>query len=572
MPGVTSRASVAVDTPVISDPPASARPGTADERGPSAAGDPPGASGLPATDDSRSPDIALRRICRKRDFPAMSAAISAINRVAAADDSHIQNLSNVILKDFALTNTILRVANSALYRRCGGGLISTISRAIVVLGFDEVRRIALSLTLFEHLRNKEHADVLLEDFLFATMSGVIGRNFAVPFAVQAQERSFICALLHSLGRLLTHYYLPEDTRAIARLAAREQCHEDAAVLRTLRISYQDLGLCIASDWGFPNSILHSMKRVPPGRIALAHSDDERLRLLSGFANETCAALRDFPPDTRDRELRRIRSRYGDNLPLGDPEADRRLRECIDELAQLVRALGINPARTRLGRNLLANGRVVPVAPEATGAGIASAADTVDAMSLPGPATADGDTATAAATGVDAQAVLAAGIQDISHALAESDTGSDVLQIILETLYRALGFKRVLLCLRNGATGIMAAHAGFGAQVEESVERFRFPLGGRNDIFNVILASDRNVLIRDVQDPRIVPLVPDWFRLRFPVQSFIVFPLRIRGTPVAMIYADKDYADSIDISERDMPLIRTLCNQAVLAIRLRADHR
>lgn len=524
-----------------------------------------------APDDAGSPDLALRRICRKSDFPAMSAAISAINRVAVADDSHVQNLSNVILRDFALTNTILRVANSALYRRCGGGLVSTISRAIVVLGFDEVRRIALSLTLFEHLRNKEHADGLLDDFVFATLSGVIGRQFSEAFSLPAPERSFICALLHSLGRLLTHYYLPEETRAIARQISQEQCPEDLAVQRTLHISYQDLGICIASDWGFPDTILHSMKGLPPGRIAAAHGEAERLRVLSVFANEVCAALRDTAAESRSRELRRIRARYQDNLSLGDEATERLIRECIDEIAQLMRVLDISPARTELGRRLLL-GR----GSSASAADSPTIIDTSDAATDRALATADlallGDDPHRAVTGRNSQAILASGIQDISQALAESDTGGDVLQIILETMYRAVGFKRVLLCLRNGATGMMCARSGFGAYMEESVERFRFPLGGRNDIFNAILASDKNVLIRDVQDPRIAPLIPEWFRLRFPVQTFIVFPLRIKGVAVAMIYADQDYADSIDISEQDMPLMRTLCNQAVLAIRLRADHR
>ena len=516
------------------------------------------------------PGAALRRICRKRDFPAMSAAISSINRVAADDDSHIQNLSNVILKDFALTNTILRVANSALYRRCGGGLVSTISRAIVVLGFDEVRRIALSLTLFEHLRNKEHADVLLDDFVFATLSGVIGRHHAEAFAIESPERSFICALLHTLGRLLTHYYLPEDTRAISRLMASEDCAEDLAVLRTLKISYQDLGICIASDWGFPDNILHSMKRLPAGRVAEAVDEQERLHQLAAFSNELCAALRDSAPEHRSQEIRRIRARFASCFSLGDRQADSLLKACIQELTHLLRALGINPARTRLGRQLLLPGTLDEAQTDAPPLKPSATSEAGDAIAAAGIEIAEGEAPGAEVR--DSQAILAAGIQDISQALAESDGGTDLLQIILETIYRAKGFKRVLLCLRNGSTGVMSARNGFGAAVEESVERFRFPLGGRNDIFNIILASQRNVLIKDVQDPKIAPLIPDWFKLRFPVQTFIVFPLRIKGVPVAMIYADRDYAGSIDISEREMPLIRTLCNQAVLAIRLRADQR
>ena len=120
-----------------------------------------------------TPDAVLRRICRRSDFPAMSAAINAINREAFSDTSHIQHLSSAILKDFALTNKILRVANSALYRRCGAGTISTISRGIVVLGFDTILQLALSMMLLEHMRNLQHAVALIEDFVHAAMSGVI---------------------------------------------------------------------------------------------------------------------------------------------------------------------------------------------------------------------------------------------------------------------------------------------------------------------------------------------------------------------------------------------------------------
>ncbi|MCK7497944.1 MAG: hypothetical protein MZW92_49860 [Comamonadaceae bacterium] len=51
---------------------------------------------------------------------------------------------------------------------------------------------------------------------------------------------------------------------------------------------------------------------------------------------------------------------------------------------------------------------------------------------------------------DAQAILAAGIQDISNSLVDEFSLNDMLRIILETMYRALGFKRVLLCVRDAS--------------------------------------------------------------------------------------------------------------------------
>jgi HD-like signal output (HDOD) protein len=66
----------------------------------------------------------------KSDFPALSESVSAINKIANSETESINKLSNTILKDFALTNKIVRLVNSAYFRPAGGGSISTVSRAV----------------------------------------------------------------------------------------------------------------------------------------------------------------------------------------------------------------------------------------------------------------------------------------------------------------------------------------------------------------------------------------------------------------------------------------------------------
>ena len=56
-------------------------------------------------------DILLRRMQTESDFPALSEAIGAINRIAASDREGVNELSNNILKDFALTNKLLKLVN-----------------------------------------------------------------------------------------------------------------------------------------------------------------------------------------------------------------------------------------------------------------------------------------------------------------------------------------------------------------------------------------------------------------------------------------------------------------------------
>jgi hypothetical protein len=166
----------------------------------------------------------------------------------------------------------------------------------------------------------------------------------------------------------------------------------------------------------------------------------------------------------------------------------------------------------------------------------------------------------------AEAVLAHGIQDISDALLEERPLGALLGIALEVMYRAMRFQRVLLCMRDLRSGSMCARFGFGVDAESKVPRFRFAMADRQCIFNVALSRDVDVLISDAADPKIAPYVPDWHRRELGAQTFLLFPLRVREAPVALIYADREAAGSIVVSPKELGLLRTLRNQVLLAIK------
>jgi len=104
----------------------------------------------------------LRRMRHKKDFPVFSHTISVLNQASNSDTESLTSVSNTILKDYSLTNKVLRLVNSAYYNR-GGNKVSTISRAVVMLGINPVRSIATGLMLFEHMQNKLQSSQLKEN-------------------------------------------------------------------------------------------------------------------------------------------------------------------------------------------------------------------------------------------------------------------------------------------------------------------------------------------------------------------------------------------------------------------------
>jgi len=510
-------------------------------------------------------EFLLRRMRHKSDFPALSESVSAINKIANSETESIEKLSNAILKDFALTNKLLRLVNSAYYRPAGGGSISTVSRAVIVLGFEAVRNIAITVLLFEHLQNKGNANQLKEDFLRANLAGVLAKDIGATAKMRELEQSFICSLFHSLGRLLAQYYFPEESDEIRLVMAQKECSEEAAALQVLGISFEELGIAIARQWGFPPLIVSTLRKLPAGPVRKPAQQEDRLRVLSGFANELCDVIAQATPEVRDRELKKAMARFADAVSLDQKELQQTVQRAVEEVADFARVIHLNVQQTTFGKQMrlfARNGGAESGAVDAE-----HSADFVDVTVLgdDGPS-GNGDGPDAAGEQVDAQDVLTAGIQDISNTLVEGFKLNDILRIILETMYRAMGFKRVVLCIRDAKAGVMQGRFGFGPDANDIAKGFRFPLSFTPDIFHAATSKGVDLLITDIDDPKIAGRIPDWYRKAVPAHSFVLFPLNIKGNPIALIYADRDEPGGISIPDKELQLLRTLRNQAILAIK------
>jgi len=507
-------------------------------------------------------DFLLRRMRHKSDFPALSESVSAINKIANSETESINKLSNSILKDFALTNKILRLVNSAYFRPAGGGSISTVSRAVIVLGFEAVRNIAITVLLFEHLQNKANANQLKEDFLRANLAGLLAKDIGATAQMRDLEQTFICALFHSLGRLLAQYYFPDEADEIRRIMEQKNCPEDSAALQVLGLSFEDMGIAIARQWGFPPLIVGSMRKLPAGPVKKGVSQEDRLRLLSGFANELCDVIAKATPEARDREMKKAMARFSGAVELDHQQVMQAVQCAVVEVADFARIIHLNLQQTTFGKQ---------VRQFAANSGHAAAADDgtafADVTLLQENDPLGGvDIDAGAGQAIDAQSVLTAGIQDISNTLVDGYKLNDILRIILETMYRAMGFKRVVLCIRDAKSGAMQGRFGFGPEANEVAKSFRFPLSFTPDIFHAATSKGVDILISDINDPKIAERIPEWYRKTVPAHSFVLFPLNIKGNPVALIYADRDEPGGITIPEKELSLLRTLRNQAILAIK------
>lgn len=520
----------------------------------------------PQAMDGVALEFLLRRMRLRSDFPAMSDAVARIQRLTHSDTESLNSLSNEILKDVALTHKLLRLVNTAHYRHAAGGGISTVSRAAALIGFAGIRNLALSLILLERMENKSHAQQLREEFLRSLMAGSLARELSV--STRDSEESFLAAMFQNLGRLLTEFYFPEEAAQVRLLTRAERRAERAgppiseaqASFQVLGLSYEQLGLGVARQWGLPESLQRSMCR-PAGDAPLRAIDApaERQRWLARAANELTDVILQSDPAEAHARLRAAAQRYSRGLGATVEAIERAADQGRQRLAELAQAMDIHLPKNARAQRLLA-----PLQPSLDDSLSPHELTATLVGEVPSSLTADGPAPE------QALEILAAGIQDISNAMVESFKLNEVLRMILETLYRGLGFRRVVFCLRDPKTEMLTGRFGLGEGVEAVVPLFKValrpPASGAADLFSAVCQKGADTLIADASAANIAERLPAWYLGAPRAASFLVLPLLIKGAPFAMIYADKARAGGIDLDDKELALLRTLRNQAVMAFR------
>jgi hypothetical protein len=141
-----------------------------------------------------------------------------------------------------------------------------------------------------------------------------------------------------------------------------------------------------------------------------------------------------------------------------------------------------------------------------------------------------------------------------------------MKMIMETIYRALPGSRVVLCLKDKATNSIRARFGYGESVEDIVTHFSIPLAYQADVFHVTFKKNVDIRIDDTADEKISQKIPDWYRQNINSKGFTIFPIIVKQSPIALIYIDSPSNDSISITDSQLGLLKTLRNQAILAIK------
>jgi HD-like signal output (HDOD) protein len=472
------------------------------------------ATQTPASHADATLALLWERIRQQGDMPGFTKAISAILGAMRGEDEHEFNMTQTVLSDPVLTQKVLRLANSGMYSAFGQS-INTVSKAVLVLGTEAIGHLALGLKLIEELGNSSGDSPIAHiEMEKAVLAGMVAQQVASSAAADDPEEAVVCSMLHTLGRMMITFYMPERWAMLQAHAGAGG--EDGAATEVLGLSMEQIGRAAAEHWGLPRNLIAGMRRIDPADFAQPVKHDDWLAALSTMS-----------------------SRCADSLWHDDEAGAAAVRALA---ASFSAVLGVEPDH-------------IMVAIEKAKA--VAAAD-LSIAPLAKPAEKRAKALATTRMRAEGNKILISGVSDMRDVVSTASPGQ-MMSMALETVYQGLTFSRAVAFLRSRRDSKYAAKMGFGDGVKELIPSMIFDDAYEPNVFHAALNSDRVIFIENARDPKFAAKLPVWWKSSLSAaRSFVILPLCTNGQPAGFIYGDWDESfPAIQLNQTEFSLLNDL---------------
>ena len=220
-------------------------------------------------------------IMNTSSLPTLPGIITKLNTLSENVKASVPEMARLVSSDQVLSARILKLANSPSY---GFYRVSTISNAMILLGINVVKSLALSSSIFEIM--EKNSIGLWEHSLGAGVAAnIICRRLKLP---ECEEIS-TAALLHDIGKVIIRLNFGDDYRQLLALVADDDISMLEAEKKLLGIDHTEVGAWLAKSWFLPDKLIepiachHDVAASPAHQVkaAVVHFADVLVR-ASGF--------------------------------------------------------------------------------------------------------------------------------------------------------------------------------------------------------------------------------------------------------------------------------------------------
>ena len=511
---------------------------------------------------ARSPLARIRRALDDGvEPPSLGELGPTIASSALSSRVEVGRIAELALFDPAMLLRLLRAANSPAYLTRSGDAVVSATRAVMLLGYDQAREIALSLPrLDDQVPDRDHRQLVRAEYAQANVAATLARGLLEARHAALAEEGAVAALLGHSGRFLAAIHAPQALVAILRAAEDHGVDASVAASRAIGAGFEEIAHEALLAWRMPARLARLLRTATALRPREPQAAADWLPLSIACATDMTNALLMPAPAERQRRLAEVDRKFGRAIDLDE----RRMIRLIEATAEEVRRIerigatppGVPSCAGLLESHLAGRTRASLPAPrppadelERT---LADSGSPEDALALL-EATVDGERSP--------PAQLSAALGALDSLVVERSAGLlPALAIALAAIRRAMDYTRVCYFARDDATGTYRPQLAIGVDIEH----LRDTVGMGTQATTLLHAAlDRGVdlHIGDTGAPNVHERLPGWFAAAFrDARSFLILPMRVEDRPTGFILADRDRLDPQGPGPVELDRMRSLRNR------------
>jgi HD-like signal output (HDOD) protein len=231
------------------------------------------------------------------DLPALPSVVPRLLAMVESSTTTAADLNAVITRDPALTAKVLKLVNSAFYgfsRR-----ITTVTEAVVILGFNAIKSLALSASVFEVFKGPGTSEFDRRGvWEHSVATGIAAETTARWIRFPNTETAMVAGILHNMGKIILDIYFHQELEEILDYVQENNCTMLEAEEKLLGVGHPRIGGWLAQKWNLPSTITNAIIFY---REPLKAPEGERLPYLV-HVGDVLARTRDIGWTGGDAEL------------------------------------------------------------------------------------------------------------------------------------------------------------------------------------------------------------------------------------------------------------------------------
>lgn len=465
------------------------------------------------------------------EIPIFKGTLNSVASLTSKYTTSANELARVILQDATLTARILRISNSYFYNP-RGTQINTISSAVMFIGFNNVRDIAMSLAVIDALIKKQSRNYIIALMARSFHAAVQARDMAGKFGDPSTEEVFIASLLFHFGEMAFWCIQSNESDLLIESMEEEDYRANTAQQQILGFKFKDLTAEISKNWHLGDLLVAALKNK---NINDASARTRHILLSQRLSD---VALKGWESKETEAVLKEISKHLDLSFKATKADAIDNAKKAVD-------------VANSFGASLAAMLIPVPGVDEVKNKGQQKRPEKKTEVLIDYP---------------EPDPILQLNIlRDLSNVLERKPDFNNIIGVVLEGMHRGVGMDRVLFAIFDKSTLNFNIKYILGIDIKKLERDFHFNTSeGEHSVFSWVMERLESVWVKTKSqlgiDLKSVKSILDVIES----ENFILNPLVINNKIIGIFYSDRKPSGRV-ITAEDYESCKHFSQQSCFAV-------